>query len=180
MVTSTADTPDPDTTDNVFTPPTLRAAIQNANKDANYDLITFDLDGATISPGSPLPPLQHPCMVDGSGTGATPITLDGGSAGLGNGLWLNADGCVAMDLIIQNFNGNGLQLGSTISHESMIAQGIISRNNTGAGINVNELKKSLIGGDWPGEGNLLYSNTGTGGKGISLTGAFAIRIYICL
>ena len=175
IVTSTADTPDPDTTDGIFSPPTLRAAIQNANQNDNYDLITFDLDAAVISLSSPLPSVGRPCMIDGSGTGATPITLDGGGTVSGQGLWLNANNCVVKDLIITNFNGNGLQLGSTVSHESMIAQGVISHGNNGAGINVNELKKSLIGGNWPGEGNVIYNNTGTGGKGISFTGAFPIR-----
>ena len=50
---------------------TLRAAIQNANKNADKDTITFDLpaNARTITPNGWLPHLEHPVVIDGSTQG---------------------------------------------------------------------------------------------------------------
>jgi hypothetical protein len=66
---------------------TLRAAIQNANLDADKDVIAFQLTDPTIVLGGSLPVIQHPTEIDGwtqnntSAGGSTvpqpPVRLDG-------------------------------------------------------------------------------------------------------
>jgi hypothetical protein len=125
VVTSTLDLPDADTSDALHSPPTLRAAIENANKNPDYDLIIFDLNNATIDITSQLTTVSQPCMINGAGTGANPIILDGSTAGFVSGLWLNATGCVVQNLEIRNFGGSGLQLGSTLGPRDMIVQNVL-------------------------------------------------------
>jgi len=71
---------------------TLRAAIQNANKNADKDIVAFQLtDSTTIALGGSLPVLEHPIDIDGwtqndtSGGGSTvpqpPVRIDGTSLG---------------------------------------------------------------------------------------------------
>ncbi len=72
---------------------TLRAAIQEANAIAGTDTIAFAIPGAgmhTITPGSALPAITDPVIIDGTtqlGYAGTPvIELNGTSAAPANGL----------------------------------------------------------------------------------------------
>lgn len=173
VVTSTLDLPDTSLTDGIFFPPTFRAAIENANLNPDFDRIEFDFGGGgTVGISSQLPTVSQPCIIDGAGTGTSPVIIDGTAAGVSPGVWINANGCVVQNLEIQNFNGAGLVVGSTVGHRDMIVQNVRTHHNNGAGINVNELRNGLIGGTAPDETNRIYSNSGTGGHGISFTGLF--------
>ncbi len=103
---------------------TLRAAIQEANKNNNaptVDKIRFDIPTtgvATISPASQLPAINEPATINGySQPGSSPntattgtnavlkIVLDGSEAGgTSHGLVVTASNSTVRGLVINNFN----------------------------------------------------------------------------
>jgi len=102
----------------------LREAIFAANAAAGTDTIRFGIGAGqrTIQPGSALPTITDPVIIDGTtqpGYGGTPIIeIDGSNAGLGaNGLRISAGGSTVMGLVINRFipafpatNGHGILL----------------------------------------------------------------------
>ena len=104
---------------------TLRYAINYANTHnaATPDLITFNIPiglPATIQPGSALPDIIAPLVIDGyTQPGASledltqRIELEGTNAGAGsNGLTIKSSNCTVKGLIIDGFSGNGIQIAS--------------------------------------------------------------------
>ena len=97
----------------------LRAAIQLANSDADRDEIHFDLPGDeppfVISPGSPLPDVTEPVIIDGASHpmyNTTPVVqIDGSAAGPGaDGLRLFGGDTRVQALSITRFAGTGIEI----------------------------------------------------------------------
>ncbi len=107
----------------------LRQAILDANATVGTDTITFNISGATtIQPASELPPITDPVTIDGytqsgavlnstcGGTATLQIVLNGASAGVAaNGLTLGtgSSGSTVRALVINGFDGNGIEIGSS-------------------------------------------------------------------
>ena len=88
----------------------LREAIFAANAAAGTDTIRFAIGAGqrTIQPGSALPTLTDPVIIDGTtqpGFSGTPIIeIDGSSAGSGaNGLRISGGGSTVTGLVINRF-----------------------------------------------------------------------------
>jgi hypothetical protein len=118
---------------------TLRAAIEEANGNGNpaeTDTINFGISGKrpkvkTIKPARPLPTITEPVTIDGyTQRGARANTLDledgndaklrvqlnGTNAGAGssvNGLTIRASGSTIRGLVINRFEGNGIDVQSS-------------------------------------------------------------------
>jgi streptogramin lyase len=98
-------------------PGSLRQAILNSNATPGVDTITFAVGSGvqTIKPTSALPTVTDPVVIDGTtqpGYGGKPIiVLDGSLAGAGaTGLLIAAGNSTVRGLVIDNFNGTGLEL----------------------------------------------------------------------
>jgi hypothetical protein len=96
----------------------LREAITVANLMAGTDTIAFNIAGIgvqTITPGSPLPTISDPVLIDGTTEGmnvpGAAIEVDGASAGAAaNGLDVPAGNSTIRGLAINRFAGNGILL----------------------------------------------------------------------
>ena len=121
---------------------TLRAAIQEANANANGvgpDLITFAIGtGAqTISPASSLPSIDDPVIIDGAsqpGFIGTPlVTIDGSSiaSGLVDGLRVESDSATIRGLHFRGFSGDGIEV---VSAAGALIDGVHSTDNGRNGI----------------------------------------------
>ena len=186
-VDSTADTSDFSTADGVCDtddsvgdgPCTLRAAIEQANFDAGTDTIDFSIAGAgphTISPGSALPTITDPVIIDGytqagasantnpiaSGSNAIlKIVLDGTSAGAADGLNVTSGDSTVKGLVINRFARDGIELsgsGSNIIEGNYIgtdASGAIDLGNTFSGVRIIDASDNTIGGTASGRATLF-------------------------
>jgi len=109
---------------------TLRYAMNAANgsNTVSRDTITFNLQGPgpfTIQPGSFLPVISNPVIIDGYSQPNASIDnrillieLDGTNPGSGqNGLTLSTSNCVVKGLIIHGFPGNGIQITSGVGNK---------------------------------------------------------------
>ena len=182
-VDSTADTADFSTADGVCDtddgvgdgPCTLRAAIEQANFDAGADTIEFSIAGAgphAISPGSALPTITGPVIIDGTSEPdfvSTPIVeLDGTSAGAAvDGLRITAGDSTVKGLVVNSFSGAGIELatggGNTISGNYIGTDptGTIDLgNDEGVVIDLGDF--NTIGGTALGAGNVISGNDGHG------------------
>ena len=160
---------------------TLRAAIQEANA-GDGAIIEFNISGDgphTIQPGSALPDITKPTVIDGR-TQAGPdsslaqIELDGTNAGTGSdGLTLTAQGSQVMGLAINRFDGNGIVLETTGLHvieDNLIGTGTAgdaAQGNGGAGVSIvgisgNSLLRNVISGN--GSHGVLMSGSGASGN----------------
>jgi len=191
-VDSTADTSDFSTADAVCDtddsvgdgPCTLRAAIEQANFDAGTDTIAFSISGVgphTISPGSALPIITDPVIIDGytqpgasantnpiaSGSNAVlKIILDGTSAGAGvDGLSITAGSSTVKGLVINQFGDDGIELatnGSNAIQGNYIgtdAAGSAALGNSSIGVIVFGVPDNTIGGTGPGARNIISGNS---------------------
>lgn len=120
-VNSTGDGADSNTSDGVCDDGTgnctLRAAIQQANASAGADMITFSLGAGTptinvgATTGLGLPAITGTVTIDGNTGGATRVELNGaGVTTASNGLNINATGCAVRNLVINRFNGDGINI----------------------------------------------------------------------
>lgn len=161
-VSNYADLPDENLDDNIFFPPTLRAAIQNINKHGVAATITFADDYATIKLNSGLPSINPKTLFDGKGLTLEPAT----GANINIGLQMRGQYSEIRDVVIRNFNGTGL---SWHASDGKIER-VTCINNNGPGLNLNFAHRNQIGSiDFNGyASNYFYGNTGTGGNGISL------------
>lgn len=134
---------------------TLRAAIEEANATSNVDSSTPDQiefsvsTSNVISPGSPLPVVSDPVVIDGSTapSGGQPrLRIDGGGVSSGDGLVVQSGRSTVRGLSFVRFPGSGLQL-------------------TGGGGNV--IQNCRIG-DFLSQGS--PAGYGNGGDGIVITG----------
>ena len=164
---------------------TLREAITAANAEPGSDTITFDigLSGGPQAIGllSALPEVTDPVIIDGTTqpgySGSPIIELSGANAGPGaDGLRLSAGGSTLRGLVINRFQGDGIELlagGGNVIEGNLIGTnsgGTSDLGNSGKGIVVNDSPGNLIGGTSASSRNLISGNTG---GGISITGASA-------
>ena len=192
VVSSSSDKPDRKVGDHICdvtkssstTVCTLRAAIMEANADADADRIRFAITGGssavkTIKPASALPVISEPLVIDGTtqsgatlntaatGTNARMrIVLDGSDAGNVPGLQASATVTIK-GLVIGGF-ARGIQLsggsdGSRILGDFIGTDGTgrLDRGNSGSGILVNS-EDVRIGSVARGDRNLVSGNDSAG------------------
>jgi CSLREA domain-containing protein len=198
-VNRTADTPDANLSNSVcdVNPTasgnqcTLRAAIQEANDNLNpteTDLINFNIPDSidpgvkTISPGSELPTISEPVIINGysqpgssantlaKATNATLlIELDGTNAGgSAVGLSIGAQNSVVRGLVINRFSRFGINfLGSASGSKSegnfigTDPTGTLDRGNGGLGVGIST-SNVVIGGTTRDKRNLISGNQAHG------------------
>jgi parallel beta-helix repeat protein len=162
----------------------LRQAIIDANAGAGLNGITFNIAGAgvkTIAPASPLPTVTQPVIIDGltqpgATCGSPLIELNGTNAGAGSdGLSISAGNCTVQGLIINRFNGDGIEFNTNgantvkCSRIGTSQSGLAGLANGANGIFLNNTSDNLIGGT-ASDGNLISANTT---NGILIDGATA-------
>jgi CSLREA domain-containing protein len=163
---------------------TLREAIAAANADGGTDTIEFDIAGAgphTISPGSALPTITDPAILDGyTQWGASPNTnatssglnptlmleLNGTNAGAGtDGLTITAGSSTVRGLVINHFAGDGIELatsGSNAIEGNYIGTDVTGATDAGnamAGVRISGSSNNSIGGVTPMTRNLISGNS---------------------
>jgi hypothetical protein len=169
-------------------PGSLRQAILDANATPSGgapNRITFDIPGTgvqTITPATTLPIITNPVVIDGyTQPGAAPNTLAAGDNArllieldgenvVNPGLWVGADNSTFRGLVINRFQGNGIQFdgnnnvatGDFLGTDptGTVAEGNNSGVSAGGSGNV-------IGGPDPADRNLISGNF----EGIALGGA---------
>jgi CSLREA domain-containing protein len=160
---------------------TLRAAIQEANARSGADTINFDVgtaaDGlATISPTSALPAITEQVTIDGytqpgasSNTRAVgndaqlKIELNGANAGRANGLKIASDNSVVRGLVVNGFEGQGIQLNGS---NNMVEGNFIGTDPSGTqdqgnghfGVEIDSGTNNTVGGTSPDARNLISGN----------------------
>ena len=163
---------------------TLREAIAAANANVGTDTIEFDIAGAgphTISPGSELPWITDPVIIDGTSepdfAGSPIVELDGTSAGVACGLRIAAGSSTVKGLVINRFHGSGIEvlggLGGNVVQGNYIGTdvtGTASLGNGGNGVYLPGTPSNTIGGTTPAEGNVISGNEGYGVRISSATG----------
>jgi beta-lactamase superfamily II metal-dependent hydrolase len=161
-----------DTDDSVGDGPcTLRAAIQQANVSGGTDTINFNIPGAgphTISPGSALPTITDPVIIDGTSEpdfAGTPIVeLNGTSAGASvDGLKITAGSSTVRGLVINSFGGDGIELstsgGNTVqgNYIGTDLSGTADLGNSDNGVVIYG-SGNTIGGTTAGASNVISGN----------------------
>lgn len=151
---------------------TCRAAMEQANHDANASVITFDIPGSgvpVIAPQSPLPDINTPVTIDGSTQpNAGYVQIDGSAAGpTTHGLSISADNCEVRGLIINKFGGDGIKItgntntivGNIIGTDKSSATGLGNGNN---GISITNASDNIIGNPYADELNIIAGNQKNG------------------
>jgi CSLREA domain-containing protein len=169
---------------------TLRAAIEEANATAGQDTITFsgdcidfssgDICGPggfirTIGPGSQLPAIVDPLIVEGPRP-PDAVVLNGASAGNADGLRLQATRkSIVRGLVINGFSGAGIFIAG--GNENAIEGNLIGTDENGVearpnavGIRINDSIFNVVGGNNPDQRNVISGNSG---GGVEITGADA-------
>lgn len=167
---------------------TLRAAIEQANANAENDTINFNIPGAgvkTITPAKALPDITQPVTIDGytqPGSGVNTlattdnavilIELSGANAGANvNGLTLFANDSTLRGLAINRFSRVGISLSggdNNIISGNFIGTdptGLIDLGNGSVGIYgefASQSNNNLIGGTTPAERNIVSGNGNAG------------------
>jgi hypothetical protein len=140
---------------------TLRAAIENANLEANKDTINFSLN--YLSPQSSLPALYYPVIIDGGPSAASGVEINGGW-GLGNGLVIFGGDSTVRNLIITGFSLNGIVLqgtGGNVVQGCYLGigrDGDTSFGNGFAGLQILSCPDNTIGGASPLLRNVISGN----------------------
>ncbi|MBI2428241.1 MAG: right-handed parallel beta-helix repeat-containing protein [Ignavibacteriales bacterium] len=156
VVSNAGDDPDSDIDDGLYSPPTLRSAIENANKLGGAHAISFASGITVISPATQLPSVNVALTIDGT-VAAGKVILDG-SASLGTyGLTLGKTSTVK-NMIFKSWWSVGLGLGFG-SDNSIVQKCEFILNKTGLNINGHGV---TVGGDDPANGNNSYNNTQDG------------------
>jgi uncharacterized repeat protein (TIGR01451 family) len=155
---------------------TLRQAIVDANANAGADTIQFSIAGPaphTIAPLAPLPAITESVTINGTSnpdfSGAPVIELNGESAGVSNGLVINAPSCTVNGLIINRFATDGVSGGNGIvitTNGNIIQTNFIGTNATGSfaqgnardGVFISSSSGNLVGGTTAAARNLLSGN----------------------
>lgn len=149
----------------------LRNAIEFANGKCGADTITFDLPSTsprTIQPLSPLPAITEPLVIDASADSDSPcsptVEIDGSLAGPSHGFTILADFCEIRGFVINNWEYAGIWVDSYTSNTIQCNYigtdfaGTAAAPNAQSGIITWGSQKTKIGGDKPGEGNLISGN----------------------
>ena len=158
---------------------TLRAAIEQANASAGVDTINFSIGGGgvqTIAPGSALPTITDPVVIDGTTqpgfVGSPIIELDGSGAGTSaNGLYITAGSSTVKGLVINRFMkttglgvGNGIRLdtvgGNTIegNYIGTDVTGTVDLGNDATGVLILNAPNNTIGGTTAAARNVIAGN----------------------
>jgi CSLREA domain-containing protein len=162
---------------------TLREAINAANANSGTDTINFNIIGSglhTISPATALPTITGAVVIDGytqPGSSVNTLTngdnavlqieLKGPGAVAGSsfdGLLITAGGSTVRGIVINNFNGNGIETstgGNNVIEGNFIgtdAAGMSVVRNDGTGIFVLS-DSNRIGGTAPAARNLISGNS---------------------
>ena len=167
----------------------LRQAIIDANASTTPSTIEFNIGSGgpqSILPITPLPALSNAITIDGTsqpGYSGTPIIQLGGSqikdpmtlSTGSNGLLIKSGNCTIRGLVINNFNGNGIEIeggGKNLIAGDYIGtdiSGQISFPNAGDGIFTINSRSNTIGGTTAADRNLISGNGGSGIDIISTT-----------
>ena len=156
VVTDASDAADADINDGLYSPPTLRSAIENANLLGGTHAISFSPGVTLIQPLTSLPSINVVVSIDGSIAGEK-VILDGSLSTGGYGL-LTFKTLTAKNMIFRSWSSVGLGLGFG-ANNSVIQKNEFTLNNTGLNINSNG---NLVGGDDPADRNLAYGNNQDG------------------
>ena len=163
---------------------TLRAAIDQANADAGTDTIEFDISGVgphTISPGSALPTITDPVIIDGTSepdfAGTPIIELDGSGAGPNRiALNITAGNSTVKGLVINRFSLQGIILstnGGNVIQGNYIGtevNGTADLGNGSYGVWIADAPDNIIGGTSEEARNVISGN-GDHGLMIQYSGA---------
>lgn len=170
----------------------LRQAILDANANAGADTISFNLGstGLAISLSSALPTITGQITLDGwtqSGYSGVPTVIIDGNGLIGDGLVLTstADNSIIRGLVIRDFTGDGIQIdsgstGNTIEGNYIGSFGIAgtdlgaTERNTALGINLLG-SNNTIGGTTAASRNVIGGNQS---HGIRITGAGASSNFV--
>ena len=153
----------------------FRQAILDANSNPGADAISFNIPGSgtqTIIPLSQLPTVTGAVTIDGTtqnaGSATPPIELAGSSAGAGvNGLTLNGGNSTVRGLVINGFDGTGIDLSGS---GDIVAGNFIGINSTGTGaqgngatgVLIHSGSGHLVGGTVAAARNVISANIGHG------------------
>jgi hypothetical protein len=135
----------------------------------------------TISPITPLPALTQPTILDATTqtgyTGTPLIELNGTNAGNpANGLDVAGGSSTVAGLVINRFNGNGIQIdtkGGDVIQANYIGTdktGATAAPNTGNGIQIIAVPNNTVGGAASAMRNIISGNTG---EGVRIDGTLA-------
>lgn len=120
---------------------TLRWAIEGANAAPGTDSIAILTPVKTIAVAAPLPPITDALKLQLQ----TPVTIDGTSAGAGDGLVLNADHIELRNVTVQNFNGDGF-----VVHGSFNVLELLIARHDANGIRIEGSQNTIAGGTFEG------------------------------
>jgi Bacterial Ig-like domain (group 3) len=166
----------------------LRQAILDVNAQSGPQSqplgIVFNIPGSSvqaITPGSPLPTLTQPTILDGTtqpGYAGTPlIELDGSGAGASVvGLHIAAGNSTVRGFDIHSFSGDGILIdtnGSDTIQANYIGTdvtGTLAKANSGNGIQIIDTSNNTVGGSASPMRNVISGNTG---EGVRIDGALA-------
>jgi hypothetical protein len=153
----------------------LRQAILDANAASGTNSIAFDIDGPgthTIQPGSALPNITAPVVIDGTTQpgfeGSPLIELNGSTAGsTANGLFIRAGNSTVKGLIINGFAQAAIEL--TVGGNNTVAGNYIGTDPAGTtavangeGILLSSSSNNIIGGLTTASRNIIAGNSGDG------------------
>lgn len=156
VVSNSGDDDDFDINDGIYSPATLRSAIQNANKLGGAHSIQFASGITTIMPASALPSITVGVTIDGT-VAAGKVVLDGSLTASGPGLILGKTSTVT-NMTVQHFKSVGIGTSSGAVNTS-VKRCVFVHNSTGLNING---ANTVIGGPDPADANVSYNNTQDG------------------
>ena len=160
----------------------FRQAITDANAAAGTDTITFAIPGTgpfTIQPGSALPTITDPVVIDGysqagsslasdRGPATLMIEINGTNAGSVDGLTVTGGNSVIRGLCINRFLGSGIRVessgGSTIegNHVGTSIAGDVDQGNGSHGVVTYNSVNNTIGGTTAETRNVVSGNDVSG------------------
>lgn len=192
-VDSSADGPDTNPGDGVCLAErnacTLRAAIQETNALPGLDTININIlcllpicGLPEIRPGSPLPDITSPVIIDGTVQSRRGrVWLNGIAAGAAtHGLDISGGNSTVRGLVISNFDGAGINLrvgGSNVIEDNSIGtdfNGTAAAGNSNGIVIISNSSNNIIGGTNAASRNVISGNQGNGG--ILLLGGSGNRV----
>lgn len=160
----------------------FRNALEYSNANPGKDTIVFDIPGTgpfTIQPATTLPEITDPVVIDGytqpgasraaaNAPASLLIELDGINLPASTGLRISGGNCTVRGLMVNRFGIDGIQLvyggGNTIegNYIGVDASGQAKVNQAGA-LRIAGSHDNLIGGDKPGNRNIMAAGATGGG-----------------
>ncbi len=156
VVSDNSDADDSDLEDGLYSPPTLRSAIQNANLLGGSHVISFASGLTKISPSIQLPGISVPITINGT-VAAGKIIIDGFLSSGSIGISLGNQSTVT-NVRFEWWKAAGLALGFG-ANNSTLQYNEFAFNKTGLNINADS---SLVGGDSLSTANKAVLNTQEG------------------